>query len=468
MKNIIMLVIDTARAVDTYSGYMPNLNYLARKGTVYENAISPGTWTATSHASFFSGKNVSSLPLASRNFMEKGDIDPWMVKTKFLSESEKTLALKLKAYGYSSIMFSNNPFVNSFTNLGLGFDKTYDIWQESNIKYKKGLASRVSGFLAAPARARMYYASYMVASLIPKALLDKLYLYLRIKLDKQVAEADGTSKLDRGVNDTIAQISHYLQVHAYYEQKPKFMFINLMEAHENYPVSRDIVQDKWLYLSGIMPIEESTFKEFHKGYMKRLSYIDSKLSIMLSTLKKYGMLDDATLIVTSDHGQLFGEHNLLYHSVFPYANEIHVPLVVANYKNGRIISFGDRVRNNISINSLHDAILRLASGKEEYLNGNLRIERYVKSEHTGISEGWDAPLLKLLSKRSSNARAILKAKLECNAKATAIYYGNLKLVHFFGKMKDELYDIEKDPEEENNIISSRRYEAKSLLAKISS
>ena len=53
-------------------------------------------------------------------------------------------------------------------------------------------------------------------------------------------------------------------------------------------------------------------KKFHEGYMRRLSYLDRQIGKSLQILRDNGMLDDASVIVTSDHGQFFGEHSLLY------------------------------------------------------------------------------------------------------------------------------------------------------------
>ena len=106
--------------------------------------------------------------------------------------------------------------------------------------------------------------------------------------------------------------------------------------------------------------------------------------------------------------------------------------------------------------SLHDAILNIASGKYDHLNGNLRKDRYVLSEHTGISEGWDEKLLMMLAPRAKTAAEILNAKRRFNHRVTAVYKGNMKLMHHFNRKKDELYDISKDPGETTNLISNNR------------
>ena len=58
--NIVLIVMDTARAANfSCYGYpettTPNIDKIAKEGTLYNYAISPSTWTLPSHASLFTG-----------------------------------------------------------------------------------------------------------------------------------------------------------------------------------------------------------------------------------------------------------------------------------------------------------------------------------------------------------------------------------------------------------------------------
>jgi len=458
-KNIIVLLLDTVRADDVYgNNALSTLNYISRNATTYENAVAPGTWTAPTHAALFTDRKVSDISHVSQNFLSNGTykIDPWMVKTKFLSGHENTLAKKLSAYDYQSVLLSNNPFLTSFTNLATGFDTIKDVWMESNIKYNKSYARKFSFILngGAKARERMINTGYTLTRILPEATMDKVYLKLRSRMLKSTANTDGTYRLDRGAVDANKHLKHHLNYS--YNYKPQFMFLNYMEAHENYPTSRDIVQDKWIYLAGIEEMSDYNMKALHSGYMKRLKYLDKSVKSTLDILKKKGILDNAAVIITSDHGQAFGEHNTLYHSMFPYEGVSKVPLLTANYENGRMVKEKDQVETTVSISALHNSILNLASGKFDHLNGNLRKDRNVICEHTGIIEGWDEKLLKMLATRSKSAAHVLAAKRRYNKKVTAVYRKNMKLMHYFGRRKDELYDISKDPTESTNLIDGNR------------
>ena len=388
---MVVLLIDSARAKDVYSdSSLSTIHSVMGRGTVYNNVIAPGTWTGAVHASVFANKRISEIPNVSQNFFENGSdkIDPWMVKTKFLPEGQETLASKLSSMGYITNLFSNNPFLNSFTNLALGFDNIFDVWKHTNIKYNKRLVKRFSRIVegGASARQKMYTVSNAFTSILPQPVFDRLYMYLRIKLDRKIAGVDGTGKLDRGVSDTNRLLKRSLEG---YSGAPSFTFVNLMEAHENYPIDDEsIIPDKWLYLSGIRELDDYVARKLHDAYVRRLRYLDRQLSKTVTIMKESGLLDNANLIITSDHGQFFGEHGLLYHSMFPYEEVVKVPLVSVGYQNGKMVKRHSEINEPINLMSLHNAILSLASGKKDHLNGNMKSEPYVVSEHTGIIEGW--------------------------------------------------------------------------------
>ncbi len=319
-KNVVVLLLDTMRASAMKDAHMPTIKSYAKYGTFYCNAVSPGTWTAPSHASLFTNRKVSKIDGVSKDFFNNGTdkIDPWMVKTKFIGANDKTLASKFSDLGYQTSLFSNNPFLTSFTNLGIGFSNIYDIWLESNVKYNKGLVDKLSPIIngGASVRKKMFAASYMMTRMLPRPMLDALYKDLRSRLNRGVSNADGTYRLDRGAKETNKMLKEHLTYrHNYMKQ---FIFINYIEAHENYPASKDIVQDKWLYMSGIEEMSNYAMSGLYKGYLKRLEYLDGVVKRAVDILKSKGILDDATLIITSDHGQMFGEHGLLYHSLPPY------------------------------------------------------------------------------------------------------------------------------------------------------
>jgi len=77
-----------------------------------------------------------------------------------------------------------------------------------------------------------------------------------------------------------------------------------------------------------------------QAYDGAIGYIDQQIGILLDELGSRGLLENTLIIVTSDHGELFGEHELYRHGNGLYRNLLHVPLVM---------SFPSRIPPNTSV-----------------------------------------------------------------------------------------------------------------------
>ena len=208
-KNIIVFLLDTVRQADINA--MQYTAALARAGTSYLNAISPGTWTIPSHASIFTNKNVTHLRNLPKDFFHSfKNIDPWLVKTNFLGNNEITLASKLKIDGYTNILFSSNPLISSQSNITTGFDKVYDIWNDSIIHNSLKIKMLMKIF-DINGRMNVFRAVKLVSLFIPGSALDSIYLSLRIKGINSMIKRDGTFNIDRGGRSINKNLERYLK-----------------------------------------------------------------------------------------------------------------------------------------------------------------------------------------------------------------------------------------------------------------
>ncbi len=474
--NIIFIMLDTARA-DYLSAYgggleLPGFDRLARRGTVYLNAISPGTYTASSHVSLFTGRRVASISQLMEDRLRNADrnTDPFLVKSRLIREGEPTLASKLRGLGYNTLLFSSNPLVTRYTGIAEGFSSVEytDAVAIASRKKMKNLGVRAPLALVGSdaARKRLLELSYLVSRMMPRNRLDRLYLSLRARLNRVYAREAGSYSLDMGaapMNKIVLSRSKKAA-----EAGPNFLFINYMEAHEGYPtnlVAKEYVeQDKWLYLSGILDACDAV-RDIKAARDLRLAYLDSQIAALLSKLRSSGLLDNSVLILSGDHGQGFMEHGQMYHSMFPYGEIVRVPLIAARFVNGRQVSTRERISVPVSLTSLHSSIMEIGHGRRDEVDGSMTSSDYVFSDHTGITEVWDAYLLKLIRSRSKSADAIYRAKIRQNAFATAVYKGRYKLLHFRnGQRRDELYDIGDDPGELQDISGEKRQVARELTA----
>ena len=135
--------------------------------------------------------------------------------------------------------------------------------------------------------------------------------------------------------------------------RPFFVFINYYDAHAPYefrgdpdppfglvalPLSERAEIDKRFWglaagkpvPAGFTPeqIINKGYNLFQDSYESCISYLDRQVGILVDEIERRGLLENTLVIVTSDHGDLFGEHGLFGHGNSLYRREVHVPLLV--------------------------------------------------------------------------------------------------------------------------------------------
>ncbi len=458
-KNVIFIMLDTLRAdiLKLYGGSLKlnNIDRIAQYGRVYDMALAPGTYTLPSHLSLFLGKRPLRIKSLKASGFKSSDImtDPFARKSKYI-QGEITLAGMMCAFGYNSALFSNNPFLSDYTGLTDGFSYSSNLFidkmLESNRAHVKAILKLIENDRV---RKSLIDIACMASLPMTKDMLDSTYMKLRKKLNFYFSKEYGYYNLDKGAEETNRQILEYAKTN---KSTRNFIFVNYMEGHEGYPTDmvtkKYVEQDKWLYMIGKSDLED--IKHVMEAYFRRIRYLDSEIGKTMDILKKSGLLDDSTVIITSDHGQGFMEHGQMFHNIHPYNEVIHVPLIIADFESGKQINCKQRIENPFSIMNLNQMI----AGKFDQNHAPL------VCDHVGITEVWDSYLLNKIKGRSKSAKDILKKKKELDMQATAIIGKRYKLMHFYGLRKDELYDITADPYETHDIIDSKRDIAHSLLA----
>jgi arylsulfatase A-like enzyme len=131
---------------------------------------------------------------------------------------------------------------------------------------------------------------------------------------------------------------------------PFFAFLNLYDAHLPYdpPAPFDTMFDQ-----GRAPLDR---------YDGAIAYEDRALGALFEELARRGVLDRTIVVVTSDHGEGFGEHGLSDHGKSLYRTELHVPLVIRYPAH---VPGGTRVTTAISLRDLPATLLDLAGQGEE-------------------------------------------------------------------------------------------------------
>ncbi|MCI4329823.1 MAG: sulfatase-like hydrolase/transferase, partial [Thermoplasmata archaeon] len=132
---------------------------------------------------------------------------------------------------------------------------------------------------------------------------------------------------------------------AWLEQQPKdrpvHCFVNLLDAHEKYLSDATLVrgiaawsrfvripQNPRLWLEGEWTPSPEELGLLRGLYEASLEMLSRRVANLISVFRAAGRWDNTLLVVTSDHGQAFGEHGELFHERSPYEPLLHVPLWV--------------------------------------------------------------------------------------------------------------------------------------------
>ncbi len=135
------------------------------------------------------------------------------------------------------------------------------------------------------------------------------------------------------------RITHWLDNHA---RPPFFLFVNYMEAHWPYlpPPPYDTVfpgkqestlshfELRRIVLGGQRELIAAELAGIRSQYDGEIRYLDHQLGRLFDQLRERGLYDSSLIIVTSDHGEYFGEHQLVFHGRKLYEGGVKIPLLV--------------------------------------------------------------------------------------------------------------------------------------------
>lgn len=366
LPNIILIVMDTvgAKHMSLY-GYerrtTPNLERLAEECTVYSRCFSPSCWTLPAHASIFTGLYPSDHGVS--------EINP------YLGTHVSHLANLLKMSGYDTYGFSSNYSIAPVTGIGRHFDLFRD-YGKSEDEWLIG-----EGGDEYPQRQEFLRQLFFQKMSLDKALFFSRYIlkakdwpllhaYLRRYWGKIRQAPD---PLADSAPYTLKSLAEGLEIIKKHTQdsngRPFFMFFNLMEAHHYY--NPPVAARKYSQPQHKQNFETSLFYSAQKRkaaghlipqwldlYDDEILYLDSVLGDFYHKLKAENALENTTVIITSDHGEHFGEKGHFEHRLALYNPLIWVPLVV-KFPDGTA-SVGTITDRLTSLNDLFSTILDLA------------------------------------------------------------------------------------------------------------
>uniref|UniRef100_UPI002611660D sulfatase family protein n=1 Tax=uncultured Jannaschia sp. TaxID=293347 RepID=UPI002611660D len=187
---------------------------------------------------------------------------------------------------------------------------------------------------------------------------------------------------------------------------------------------------------GVVHLRKPTDAQLHRQrahYYANVSMIDAQVGNILSALEARGVLDDTIVIFTSDHGDCLNDHGHIQKWTM-YEASVHVPALV--WAPGRVVP--QRVAGLTSLFDFGPTIL----------------------EYAGVSppDWMEAKSLQpLLSGEGNATREAVFAEhandmiLDATEFVSMVRTERWKLVMFLGSAEGQLFDMQADPKERDNL-----------------
>ncbi len=287
VKHVILITIDTLRAdaLSSYGGTVtstPNIDSLAKDGTLFKNAYSAAPWTLPSFSSIMTG------------------VSPTVHKTfafdSVLPDKFKTIAEYLRDSGYYTAAIGDNFYLHPEFNMDQGF-------LEYNFYPRRQMVVDSFG-----------------ATLIKKSFPNTMNPY---------ASTDQLTDLAIDWIGKNRDSDFFLWVH-YYD--PHIPYSPPREYISKSAVPDDSIGYQLWSASAIRDghfAPSASQREWIKElYDAEVRYVDASLGRLLEAFKEESLYKSSLIILTSDHGEEFWEHDGFEHGHTLYNELLHVPLIV--------------------------------------------------------------------------------------------------------------------------------------------
>jgi arylsulfatase A-like enzyme len=330
--NVALVVLDTLR----FDTFREQFDWLS--GIRFTNAWATSHWTVPVHASLFAGKYPSELGVH--------------VDNQSLDCPEPVIAEQLSEAGYTTRAFASNIILARPFGFDRGFDEYTGTWK---FRALSGDVFDWEAFTDEPQGPAAYARAGWDCLVEPSETWPSLVRGARVALDR-VDEPPG--------HETRAALDYIQRTEV---GDREFLFVNLMNAHmphtppESYRTAEaDEPYETATEYNGLVATAgdgpDTDPSVLRQAYDDSVRYLSDVYREMHEEL-----LADFDVVVTiSDHGELFGEHDVWQHSYGVYPELAHVPCVISGD------GIDDATRTEpISLLDIHRTLLDLAGIKGE-------------------------------------------------------------------------------------------------------
>jgi arylsulfatase A-like enzyme len=312
--NLVVVVLDGARAIN-FAGNggdriarTPAIDRLRQEGTGFSHAIAPGNWTLPSHMSML----TSTLPWVHRlRTFRTGTSHP------------PTIASWLRDRGYATGVFTEEVHLIAGYGLEDGYDFRFCPVPALSDE-DRTITNRLFG------HSKFLYSESVrrLMARLPPAALPITAPNFRAE-----TEFKRTVTSDR----TVESFGRWLG--ALDRSRPFHALLNFVDPHEPYdlrrssepagPVARRYASVPRFYLLAVPEVRDRVpWKAVEASYLESLADVDRKVARVREILEQASMLDHTLVVVTSDHGQSFGEGGNIYHGCGATDSVLRIPLII--------------------------------------------------------------------------------------------------------------------------------------------
>jgi arylsulfatase A-like enzyme len=390
---IVLISLDTLRPdhLGTYGHVRdtsPVLDALADRGVVFEDASSTAPWTLPAHASMLTGfypseANVRRSP-------------------NRLPASISSLATQFRKAGYRTVGIASNLW---FT-IGALF-QGFDDWEN--------LDDEIADFLRGTANATEQTTE---------------------GLSEQITQR-GLKALNAHREHPIFLFLHYFDIHSDYVSRPEFEGLFLPGDFRSKSRLDGSTKQLSLIKAGTIELNDREQEELRILYDAGIRQLDDRLAPLFDWIEKEVGWKQALVVVTSDHGEAFFEHDSnVSHGDAQYQEQIRVPLIMA----GGELPAGLRITEPVSIVDIAPTLLGAAGIiPANPLPGYDLARHWEKGEVPGSSRAIYA----------QSAPSVNRDWLR------AVRRGHHKLIINTKLGTRELYDLSADPAETENLAAAQ-------------
>ncbi len=203
-------------------------------------------------------------------------------------------------------------------------------------------------------------------------------------------------------------------------ERPFFVWLHLLDPHKDYIEHLDIPR------FGGDPIDR---------YDHEIRYVDTWLAYLFDTLSRRADYHRTVVVVTSDHGEAFGEHGYRYHGFGLHEHQLRVPLIV------RVPGLEPRrVLDPVGLIDLAPTLLDLAGVRpEEPERARMGLRGRTLLPLLG---GFERPAQPIFAEMPRGPH---------NAEQFALRVGRLKLMYSATGDRWQLFDLVDDPLEKTDL-----------------